>query len=158
MCFPSSFYPCFLFIHSSRLIPPIYIFPSISEDELSPDQDKFLYLYFWPFFYIFPMKPCFHLSFLPLSMSQSCINKVRLLRSLLLIPQGRKKKFLVIHLPLARIQWLSSYPDVLKSVLNSVSNSSPLIPFCGLAFSSVTPLKFYTVVTSDLLSNQICIL
>ena len=44
------------------------------------------------------------------------------------------------------------------SILNSVSNSSPLIPFCGRAFSSIIPLKFYTVVTSDLLSNQIYIL
>ena len=53
MCFPSNFYPCFLFIHSSRLIPPIYTFPSVSEDELSLDQNKFLHLCFWPFFYIF---------------------------------------------------------------------------------------------------------
>ena len=44
MCFPSNFYPCFLFIHSSRLIPPIYTFPSVSEDELSLDQNKFLSL------------------------------------------------------------------------------------------------------------------
>lgn len=43
------------------------------------------------FFMFSPMKPGFHLSFLPLSVSQSCINKVRLFRSLLLIPKPERK-------------------------------------------------------------------
>lgn len=63
-------------------------------------------------FILSPMRPCFHLSFVPLFMSQLCINKVRFLISMCVssprpphAPKPeRKKKFLVIHLPLALMQ------------------------------------------------------
>lgn len=137
---PFQFLPLLSLLTKSQRFTPILTILSVFGDKLSPLSKQIpLSLLLTFLLCFFSMKPCFHL-FFSADVSQSCINKVRFLRSqVTTFPNSFSKperKWCPIFLQLSSSNSLHLIQTVLKSILSSYSISSPFIPFCLLSFQT----------------------